>query len=219
MPAGSVAPCWTLSSPSRCLKGTRSGAATTWWWSRITPGRQRAPPSGPSACSRRSSAASRLASRSSTRSTQRPATRRGTLAGAPEGGALRFDHGAQVAAVEVVVHQAHRLHERVGGGWADERPAAAAQVLAHRLGLAALAEPHQGGIVEDRGPRTGVGFVPPHVRGEAAEFAAQLDAAAGIVDGRLDLGPVAHDPGVAEEPVDAPGIEARHRVDVEALER
>ncbi|EWS55927.1 PAP2 superfamily protein [Methylibium sp. T29] len=39
---------------------------------------------------------------------------------------------AHVAAVEVVVDQPHRLHERVDRGRADEAPAAPLQVLAHR---------------------------------------------------------------------------------------
>jgi hypothetical protein len=111
-----------------------------------------------------------------------------------------------VAAGQVVVDQAHRLHEREDRGGADERPAATLEVLAHgRAGVS-------GG---DTGCR---GFEAPHVGGQRAALLAQLPAAAGVVDGGLDLGPVADDAGVLQQTLDSLRVEPSHGVDVEGLE-
>src|SRR4029079_9299521 len=52
-----------------------------------------------------------------------------------EGAALRFDVRAAGATVQVIVDEAHRLHEGVDCGWSDERPAAPPEVLRQCRGL------------------------------------------------------------------------------------
>jgi hypothetical protein len=87
---------------------------------------------------------------------------------------LALGRWAAVAAFQVVIDQAHGLHEGIHGGRANKRPASAAQVLAHRLGLRAVAELQEGGVVEDRGAGLGVGLEPPDIGGQAAELCGQL---------------------------------------------
>ena len=64
---------------------------------------------------------------------------------------LRLRYGADGAALEVVVDQAHGLHEGVDGGRADEAPAAALQFLAERGQFRRLAQGAQRRVVERRG--------------------------------------------------------------------
>ena len=110
---------------------------------------------------------------------------------------------------------------RLEGGHRERnsaRPAAAAQVLAHRLRLRAVAELQEGGVVEDRGAGLGIGLVLPDVGGEAAELCGQFDIAAGVVDGCLDLGSVADDPRVGQQSLHLLNPELGHRRRVEASE-
>ena len=62
-----------------------------------------------------------------------------------------------VAAVKMVVHEAHRLHERVDRGRADEAPAAALQVLRQRLRLRRLGESRRASQVRRFGRVCGSG--------------------------------------------------------------
>jgi hypothetical protein len=59
----------------------------------------------------------------------------------------------------------------------------------------------------------------PHVRRERPLGRDEVLVGAGVGDRRLDLGAVAHDAGVREQPVDLRGVEAGHDVGVEAGER
>src|SRR3954452_15791478 len=52
-----------------------------------------------------------------------------------------------------------------------------------------------------------------------AQPSGDLGGGPGVGDGRLDLRPVAHDAGVAEQPLDVPVGEAGNRLDAEAFER
>src|SRR5207253_7998597 len=99
--------------------------------------------------------------------------------------------------------------------WADEGPAPPAEVLAHRRGLGAELDLHQGGQVRRPGP--GRRLEGPDVGGEAPELGDEFAVPAGIVDGGRDLGMVAHDPRIAQQPTfigfgeagDNPGVEVR----------
>ena len=109
-----------------------------------------------------------------------------------------------MAALEVVVDQAHRLHEGVDRRGPDEAPAAPLQVLRQRDRLGRLARAARG--------RPPVGLEAPDVRGERALLLDQLDGAPGVVDRRLDLAAVADDPGVGEQALDVVVAEAGDRV-------
>jgi hypothetical protein len=71
-------------------------------------------------------------------------------------------------------------------------------------------------VVEHRGAGLGARLEPPDVGGQAAELRGQLGVATRVVDGRLDLGPVADDARVGQqaihlldaEPGDHRGVEA-----------
>ena len=122
---------------------------------------------------------------------------------------------ARVAALEVVVDQAHRLHERVDRGRADEAPAAALEVLGERARLRASSA---------RARR-----VAPPARGTGSKRqtnAASEPSASTISTARCALLIVASIlprwrtiAGVAEQPLDVALAEARDLLEVEAGER
>src|SRR5262245_60690724 len=121
--------------------------------------------------------------------------------------------GVAEAVHDMVVHEAARLHERVADRRADEAEAALLQILAHRLRLWRL-----GGDLPDLAPavheRLAVDEAP-----EVLAQALELEDAAGIVDGRLDLEPVADDAGIGEQALDLLVREAGDFRRVEAAER
>src|SRR5690348_2108698 len=92
-----------------------------------------------------------------------------TMASKSTAAAQLLDLGIGETARQVMVEQAHRLHERLHGGGADERPASLLQVLAEGGRARALETPD---VARER---SGLGL--------------QLQAAARVVDGGLDLGP------------------------------
>ena len=79
----------------------------------------------------------------------------------------------------MIVDQAHRLHERVDGGGADEAPAALLEVAGEGLRV----------------------VITPDEVGEGL-LLGELDRALGVVDRRLDLAAVADDAGVLEQALD-----------------
>ena len=99
--------------------------------------------------------------------------------GLDERRALALARLAGVAAGQVVVDQAHRLHERVDGGGADEAPAALLEVAGEGLRV----------------------VITPDEVGEGL-LLGELDRPLGVVDRRLDLAAVADDPGVLEQALD-----------------
>src|SRR5512138_2763631 len=120
--------------------------------------------------------------------------------------------GADDAALGVVVDEAHGLHEGVGRGGADEAPALLLQVLRQRdrgrrgRGRLRLAE------------RLRIRLVAPHEGGERAFAFGQLAGAPCVVDDGLDLAAVAHDARVLQQALHVALGEARHALDVEAVE-
>ena len=119
------------------------------------------------------------------------------------------------AAVEVVVDDADRLHQRVGRGRADEAEAAPLELLRQRLRLG------RRGRDVGAGPRRALAIGPerPDERRSDSPPAASSRAARGVGDRRLDLGPVADDPGVGEQALDVALAEPGDALDVEAVER
>jgi hypothetical protein len=121
------------------------------------------------------------------------------------------------AAHGVIVHEADRLHERVADGRPDEAEPAGLERAAHLLGCLGL-----GRDLANARPlvlyRPSADESPEEVD-EIAVLRRQGDGRAGIADGRLDLGAVAHDPGIRKQARhiaivkagDDPGIEPRER--------
>src|SRR5438094_7850293 len=97
----------------------------------------------------------------------------------------------------MVVHKAHRLHERVHGGRTDKTPTPPAKVLAHRRSLIACRDAHQ--LLVPEQPRSWLWFEAPDVSREAAELTDQLRIETGVVDRGVDLGPIANDAGVLHQ--------------------
>ncbi len=126
--------------------------------------------------------------------------------------------GANVAVLEVVVDEPHRLHERIDGGRPDEGPAALAQVLRHRGRLRRRAEREQRRMRHPARPRAALRLEAPCVRGQRSELAPQLDHAARVVDRRFDLAAMAHDAGIAEQAGDVVRIERGDPLGIEAGE-
>src|ERR671934_2720904 len=97
--------------------------------------------------------------------------------------------GVAKAAHDVVVDEAAGLHERVADGRPDEAEAPLLQVFAHRLRLGGLC-----GNLAEGAPAVHAGLAvdeAPEVVAEALE----LEDLSRVVDGRLDLEPVADDSG------------------------
>lgn len=133
--------------------------------------------------------------------------------------AFLLDDRPEPAAVHVVVHETHGLHERVNGGWADERPAPALEVFAHRFRFIGYAHVHQGRPIELPRTRSRVGLERPNVGGETAVLLEEGQAPPGVVYRRFDLAAVPNDPRVEQEALHGSRRETRDRLDVEAFER
>ena len=113
-------------------------------------------------------------------------------------------------AVEMIVDDAHRLHEGIAGGGADKTEAALAQILrqgARRLGLGEGPQRLGGKPV---GAGRGVRLEAPDIGGKAAELGLHLERPLGVVDGRGDLAAVPDDAGIEHQPPmpDAPDPES-----------
>ncbi len=96
---------------------------------------------------------------------------------------------------EMIVDQPHRLDERIHRGRADQPPAAAFESLASAFDSAVRGQRHERrrsiGALARRGGSN------HHTYGERALGPHQLDRPSGVVDHRLDLAAMPHDPGVA----------------------
>ena len=119
---------------------------------------------------------------------------------------------------QVVVDDPDRLHEGVDGRRAHERPTPSLEVFSHGGSLADHAEPDQLPPVRQPGSEPHNWLERPDVVGKTLELVFELEAPAGVVDGRLDLRSVADDAGIAQKPLDPTGVEPRDRGDVESLE-
>lgn len=101
------------------------------------------------------------------------------------------------AALEVIIDEAHGLHEGVASGWADEGPAAFFEILAESDGF--------------WGGREGLSFLPSEgcspqwrlkldkVGVEGFELGEEVESAMGVVDGGEDLAAMADDARVLDE--------------------
>src|SRR5580704_1291447 len=122
----------------------------------------------------------------------------------------------RLAAVEMVVDEAHRLHERVHGGRPDEPPTAALEILRERRGLGCQRELREACAIELSSPWTRLEA--PDVARERALLFDELERTLRVVDDRLDLAAVAHDPRVREQALDVALAEAGDAPEVEAGE-
>jgi hypothetical protein len=118
----------------------------------------------------------------------------------------------------VVVHEAHRLHERVDRRRADEAEAAPPEIAGQRARRRALGEPAQRGARHAPGSLALRRLEAPDVGGERAELALQRRHRPRVAEGRLDLPAVPDDAGVAEQPGHVARSHARHGVDLEIPE-
>jgi hypothetical protein len=112
----------------------------------------------------------------------------------------------------MIVHQTHRLHERIHGGWPDKRPASTFQVLGQSCRQIRLGFDHQRRLITEIS-------VSPEVRRERAVLVDHLDRPMRVVDGGPNLAAVANDARVAEQPLDVPLVELCYRIRVEPSER
>src|SRR6185503_12461286 len=126
---------------------------------------------------------------------------------------------AEVAALDVVVHQAHRLHERIDRRRSDKGPPAPAEILAQRDRLRCGRHAHQSLSRDPPRPRRRIRFPPPEVVRQRPAFLPQLDRALGVIDRRFDLAAMTNDPFVAEQSRDVARREAGDAIDVEVHER
>src|SRR3972149_4033647 len=117
----------------------------------------------------------------------------------------------------MVVHQADRLHECVTDGRPDELEAAPHEVLRQGLRDPRPRRHLPDGMpaVADRMPADEA----PQVRVEGSELLLHGEERPGALHRALDLGAVANDPLVAEQPADGGGAEARNPAGIEPGER
>ena len=139
--------------------------------------------------------------------------------GTRQGSTCLLGAGSRRAALEMVVDEAHRLHERVDRRRADERPAAALELLRKRPRRVGVRELEQ--CLAGYAPRPvgGGRLEAPDKGGERALRFDQLERPPRVVDRRLDLPAVAHDRRVTEEPLDVALAEPGDPPEVEACER
>ena len=105
--------------------------------------------------------------------------RRERLARAAELRPRGLDPRLRRAAVEVVVDQPHRLHERVDRGRADEAPAAALEVPGERVRRGRVGQPGQRGAGQAPRPRRRRRLERPHVARPASRAPRSARARAG----------------------------------------
>ncbi len=124
-----------------------------------------------------------------------------------------------MATFQVVIHQPHGLHERVHRGRAHKAPATLLQVLGHGDGCGRRGQGTRHFARDALRPFAGGGLVAPGVVRQRAELAPQLQHAARVVDGGLDLAPVAHDGRVLHQALDLGGAKGCDLLGVEVRER
>src|SRR3989475_9735423 len=105
---------------------------------------------------------------------------------------------------EVVVHHAHRLHERIADGRSDEAEAALRQGVAHRVGFTgARREVAEGAAAILFGSPA---HEAPEKHAERPVLCRELEERTGVRYRGMDLLAVRHDAGVLEEPPGVPAI-------------
>jgi hypothetical protein len=119
----------------------------------------------------------------------------------------------------VIVHQAHRLHERINRRRPHERPATPLEILAQGRGFRRAPERGQRLARDVSGAGLRFGLPLPEERRQRSEFVTQLRGAFRVIDRRLNFSAMADDAGVAEQTRDVARAEASDLVDVEVGER
>jgi hypothetical protein len=110
----------------------------------------------------------------------------------------------------VIIHQAHRLHERVGRCRSYERETASLQLLRQGYRLGGRGVPRR---------RAGIRFERPDESPQRAELVDDFERTLSVVDRRADLPLVPHDAGVVEHADHVVLPEQCHLLDVETGER
>lgn len=111
-------------------------------------------------------------------------------------------------AFRVVVHDAHRLHESVGGRRADESESSFLECPGHRARGGRLAPRDEAGFIESVGSVGIVRFETPEKRPERSEIVAKRPSETGIFEYGFDFPAVPNDTGVPEQSSDASFVPA-----------
>jgi hypothetical protein len=121
------------------------------------------------------------------------------------------------AADRVIVHHAHRLHERVTDRRTDELEPATQKVAAQRIGF---------GRPRRNLPETPLAIDPrrsadeaPHVRIEASELVLNREKGFRVAYSAVDLELVANNARISQQPLDTCGCETGHRSGIKTGER
>ncbi len=122
-----------------------------------------------------------------------------------------------MAAFDVVVDEAHRLHEGMGRRRPHEAEAAAPELLRKRRRLGRCGARREFRRIARR-RRVALGSEAPEQAGERAFLFDDRERRAGVGDHRPDLAAVPHDAGISEQPFDVPRAEAGEAFDVEPRE-
>ena len=129
-----------------------------------------------------------------------------------------LDVRAHVAAVDVIVDEAHRLHEGVAW-WSGRRTSSrASSGPSTSRSIAACAHLHQLRARHALRPRATAGLPRPEVRRQRAVLVDQLERALRVVDRRFDLAAMADDAVVLQQPLHVARAEARDHGGLELRE-
>ena len=120
-----------------------------------------------------------------------------------------------MAAFEMVVDKAQRLHGGIHGGLPDETEPQAAQLGGEGLRLGRRRRQ----ITHSLGRRASTRLVPPYKCSQRNTLLAQASRGVCVRDGSDDLATVADDPCVREQPVDVGIVKAGDRLRVEPRKR
>src|SRR5438270_8864948 len=120
------------------------------------------------------------------------------------------------AADDVIVDHADRLHEGIADRGTDELKAASLELLAHRVRLRRLGR-HLLGRLPGMMLHTASDEL-PDVTVEASEFLQHAQECLGVLDGCLDLEPVADDSWIGQQCLHFPRTEPGDHFRVKALE-
>ena len=115
--------------------------------------------------------------------------------------------------MQMIVHDPCCLHERVHRGRSDEAPTPPLQLPTQCDRFGGLREFRQGGARHRLGSRPGSWLKLPDERRQRSKFLPKLACSFCVVEGRLDLPAMPHDPGVRQKSVDATCVETRHLID------
>lgn len=136
-----------------------------------------------------------------------------------ESASRSLDFLSSETTLEVVVHDSGRLKECVESGRTDIGPAALFQVSTQCTRRFVFGELEHRLRVDASRPFGRRRLEAPDVASEAAGFFTKFEVSSCVVDGGLDLAPVAYDSRIGDQAFDAPAIEARDFLGIEFSKR